>query len=108
MLTFSRLQNDRRELLALTGLTLPEFRHLLSAFARSYGRFAFGDQTVAGQPRRNFPGSGRKAALSSPEQKLLFILVYLKTYPLQTLMGELFGLRQPAVNKWIHRLLPIL
>ena len=43
-----------------------------------------------------------------PEQKLLFLLVYLKTYPLQVLMGELFGLSQPGVNYWIHRLLPVL
>ena len=43
-----------------------------------------------------------------PEDKLLFILVYLKTYPLQAVMGELFGLSQPQVNYWIHRLLPVL
>ena len=46
--------------------------------------------------------------MHSPEQKLLFLLVYLKTYPLQTLWGELFELSQPRVNYWIHRLLPIL
>jgi hypothetical protein len=28
----------------------------------------------------------------------LFILVYLKTYPLQAVMGELFGLSQPVVS----------
>jgi hypothetical protein len=38
----------------------------------------------------------------------LFLLVYLRTYPLQVIMGELFGLSQPAVNSWIHRLLPVL
>jgi DDE superfamily endonuclease len=38
----------------------------------------------------------------------LFLLVYLRTYPLQVIMGELFGLTQPAVNSWIHRLLPVL
>jgi len=38
----------------------------------------------------------------------LFILVYLKTYPLQAVMGELFDLSQPQVNYWIHRLLPAL
>ncbi len=44
--------------------------------------------------------------LATAEQQLLFILVYLKTYPLQVVMGELFGLSQPSVNQWIHRLLP--
>jgi hypothetical protein len=46
--------------------------------------------------------------LSGPEQKLLFLLVHLKTYPIQALMGQLFGLSQPGVNYWIHRLLPVL
>jgi hypothetical protein len=34
--------------------------------------------------------------------------VYQKTYPLQTLLGEVFGLSQSQVNRWSHRLLPIL
>jgi hypothetical protein len=46
--------------------------------------------------------------LHTPEQKLLFLLIYLKTYPLQTLLGELFELSQSGVNYWIHRLLSIL
>jgi hypothetical protein len=46
--------------------------------------------------------------LHRPEDQLLFILVYLKTYPLQVVMGELFELSQPRVNSWIHRLLPVL
>jgi len=35
-------------------------------------------------------------------------LVHQKTYPLQTLLGEVFTLSQPRVNEWVHRLLPIL
>jgi hypothetical protein len=46
--------------------------------------------------------------LRRPEQKLLFLLVYLKTYPLQAVMAELFGLSQPGVNYWLQRLLPVL
>ena len=38
----------------------------------------------------------------------MFLLVYLKTYPLQAVMGELFDLSTPQVNYWIHRLLPVL
>jgi hypothetical protein len=38
----------------------------------------------------------------------LVLLVYLKTYPLQVIMAELFGLSQPRVNYWLRRLLPIL
>jgi hypothetical protein len=42
------------------------------------------------------------------EQKLLFALVYQKTYPLQALIGEVFGLSQSRANDWIHQLLPVL
>jgi hypothetical protein len=46
--------------------------------------------------------------LEQPEDKLVFLLVYLKTYPLQAVLGELFDLSTPQVNYWIHRLLPVL
>src|SRR3954452_2470449 len=108
MITYSALQSNRREFLALTGLTLQEFQLLLSAFTAAYDRRYPKDRTLADRPRQRGAGGGRKGVLHGPEQKLLFLLVYLKTYPLQVLMGELFGLSQPGVNYWIHRLLPVL
>jgi hypothetical protein len=39
---------------------------------------------------------------------LLFILVYLKTNPLQVAHGVMFGLPQGKTNQWIHVLLPVL
>ena len=108
MMTYARLQSDRREFLALTGLTLQEFQLLLNAFTPAYERRYPKDRTLADRPRQRCAGGGRKGVLDCPEQKLLFLLVYLKTYPLQVLMGELFGLSQPGVNYWIHRLLPVL
>jgi Helix-turn-helix of DDE superfamily endonuclease/DDE superfamily endonuclease len=106
MVTYTELRTDRRKFLALTGLTLSEFQLLLPAFARADERLYHPDLTLAGQPRQRFAGAGRKAVLHSPEQKLLFLLVYLKAYPLQAVLSELFGLSQPRVNHWIHRLLP--
>jgi len=108
MLTYSAIQSDRRGFLALTGLTLKEFQLLLNAFTAAYDRRYPEDRTLADRPRRRCAGGGRKGVMTRPEQKLLFLLVYLKTYPIQALMGELFGLSQPGANYWIHRLLPIL
>ena len=62
---------------------------------------------MTGKPRKRRAGGGRKGVLQETEQKLLFILVYQKTYPLQTLLGEGFALSQPRVNEWVQRLLPI-
>jgi hypothetical protein len=38
MITYTELRRDRKRLLALTGLTLPEFELLLPVFARSHER----------------------------------------------------------------------
>ena len=108
MLEYTKLKQNRRKLLALTGLTKKEFQALLPAFIKAYERLSQGDQTLAGQPRQRSVGGGRPGTLKTPEQKLLFILVYQKTYPLQVVMSELFGLSQSSVNHWIHRLLPVL
>jgi hypothetical protein len=42
------------------------------------------------------------------EDKLLFILVYLKQAPTQEIQGSLFGMRQSKANMWIHLLHPVL
>jgi Helix-turn-helix of DDE superfamily endonuclease len=108
MLTYAKLKRNRRKCVALTGLTPKEFAVLLPAFARAYAEHYPAEKTVTGKPRQRQVGGGRKSGLHEPEQKLLFILVHQKAYPLQTLLGEVFEVSQPRVNEWIHRLLPIL
>lgn len=108
MLTYAQAKSNRRKFLALTGLTPKEFKLLLPAFERAYAGAYPATKTLSGAPRQRHAGGGRKSALGTPEQKLLFVLVYLKTYPLQILLGEVFELSQPQANEWIHRLLPVL
>ncbi len=108
MLEYTELKRNRRRFLALTGLTLKEFRALLPFFVQAYGRTYEGDKTVAGEQRQRQVGGGCPGTLTTLEQKLLFILVYQKTYPLQVVMGELFEMSQSSANHWMHRLLPIL
>jgi len=108
MLTYTKLKRNRRKCVALTGLTPKEFSVLLPAFARGYAEQYPAEKTMTGKPRKRRAGGGRKGVLQETEQKLLFILVYQKTYPLQTLLGEVFALSQPRVNEWVQRLLPIL
>ena len=108
MITYKALQADRRQFLALTGLTLSEFQRLPTVFPQAYQQHYPANQTAEGQPRQRAVGAGCKGRLEQSEDKLLFLLVYLKTYPLQAVMSELFDLSQPRVNYWIHRLLPVL
>jgi len=46
--------------------------------------------------------------LPTPEDRLFFLLTYLKTYSLQVVQGRLFGMGQSKANQWIHILLPAL
>jgi hypothetical protein len=108
VLEYKQLKKNRRKFLALTGLTPKEFRLLLPAFCEVYEHAHAGDTTQSGTVRQRTVGGGRKGQLQTPEQKLLFILVYQKAYPLQTLLGEVFALSQSRVNYWVHHLLPLL
>ena len=104
-MTYARIKDKPKKLLALTGLTRPEFEALLEAFNKVSASPP--NVTQHGQPRQHQAGGGRKATLRLNEDRLLFILVYLKTYPLQEIMAELFAMEVSKVNEWIHRLLPL-
>jgi Helix-turn-helix of DDE superfamily endonuclease/DDE superfamily endonuclease len=108
MINYQTLSGQRRPFLALTGLTTAEFQNLLPAFERAYARAYPADRTAAGQPLQGWPGGGRPSVLAGGADKLLFLLVYLKTYPLQVVLGKLFGISTSQANHWLHRLLPVL
>lgn len=108
MLEYTQLKRNSRKFLALTGLTVREFKVLLPAFITAYEKKYAGNKTLARRKRKRQVGGGRQGQLKTGEQKLLFILVHHKTYPLQVVLGELFGLSQSRANAWVHRLLPIL
>ena len=107
-MTYAQLRRNRRRCVALTGLTPKEVMELLPAFAHAYAEHYPAGKTLSGKPRQRRAGGGRKGGRHETEQKLVFILVQQKAYPLQTLLGEVFELSQSRVNEWIHRLLPIL
>lgn len=108
MLTYAQLKDHPRRFLAVTSIRLDEFEALLPAFAEAYAATHAATHTQAGQPRHRQTGGGRKAQLATLEDKLLFIVMYHKTYPTQTVHGLQFGLGQSQTSDWIQRLLPVL
>jgi hypothetical protein len=108
MLTYDDLKEKPKKFVSFTSLTAEEFNVLLPAFERAYLKKHPASKTMTGKARKRKSGAGRKGSLASIEQKLLFALVYQKSYPLQSVMGELFGIGQSQANEWIHHLLPIL
>lgn len=106
MISYDQIKNNPQILLAFTGLTQTEFEELLlSCIKVSYQTE---QKRQAKQKRKRRPGGGRKAHLNTMADQLLFILFYLKTYPIQEVQAFLFGMSQGQANEWIHRLARIL
>ena len=108
MLTYEELHQKPREFLSATGLHPEEADRLLVEFEIAYEAVYPSNKTKAGKVRNRQAGGGSKGNLATMGDKLLFILVYDKTYPLQSMQGLHFGLSQGRTNYWIHHLQPAL
>jgi DDE superfamily endonuclease/Helix-turn-helix of DDE superfamily endonuclease len=107
MLRYKELIQNPCRFLALTGYTVDEFRALCSFFRVRFlayvARF-----TLEGKPRQHRTYSTYKnSTFPTMEDMLLFILNYMKTYPIQQTQAQLFGVQQSQANQWIHLLLPL-
>lgn len=92
----------------LTGFTIEEFLALLPIFTTHFLAFV-STKTLTGQERKKRSyATYKNSRLPSMEDKLLFILVYLRHAWTQDAHGVFFGMSQPETHKWIHLLSPIL
>jgi len=105
---FADLQSRPTEFLDFTSLTLDEFPQLVPPFAEAF-QARMATWRLDGTPRtaRQF-SVYKNCPLPTPEDRLFFLLTYLKTYSLQVVQGRLFGMGQSKANQWIHVLLPVL
>jgi Helix-turn-helix of DDE superfamily endonuclease len=105
---FTDVQARPTEFLDFTSLTLDEFQLLVPPFEAAFQAHMV-VWRLDGKPRtaRQFTVY-KNCPLPTPEDRLFFILVYLKTYALQVVQGRLFGMGQSKANQWIHMLLPAL
>src|SRR5512133_3354135 len=107
-LRFTDVQTRPTEFLDFTSLTLAEFQQLVEPFEAAF-QAHLATWRLNGKPRtaRRFTVY-KNCPLSTPEDRLFFILTYLKTYALQVVHGRLFSMGQSKANQWIHVLLPAL
>ena len=105
---FADLQARPTEFLDCTSVTLDEFQQLVPPFEAAF-QAHMAAWRLDGKPRtaRRF-SVYQNCPLPTPEERLLFILAYVKTYSLQVVQGRLFGMGQSKANQWIHVLLPAL
>jgi len=107
-LRFADIQLRPTEVLDLTSLTVDEFQRVVLPFEAAF-QAHMAQWRLDGRPRtaRRYT-TYKNCPLPTPEDRLLFILVYLKTYPLQVVQGRLFGMGQSTAHQWIHVLLVVL
>src|SRR6516165_3310977 len=105
---FTDVQDRPTEFLDFTSVTLDEFQQLVPPFEAAF-QAHMAAWRLDGKPRtaRRF-SVYQTCPLPTPEERLLFILAYVKTYSLQVVQGRLFGMGQSKANQWIHVLLPVL
>jgi hypothetical protein len=92
------------KLRSMTGMTADEFHALVPIFHTAFEAY-MKRRTIDGHVRycRRYV-SYANSPLPTTEDKLLFILTYLKQNPTQVMHGHIFQMIQSNVSKWVHLL----
>ena len=108
MINNKTLSQTPRKFLAMTGYKVKEFEALVPYFRAEFEHHV-AIYRLDGKKRTTRRYSEYKnSPLPTIEDKLLFILIYLKQGSLQEAHATLFEMHQPNANTWIHLLHPIL
>lgn len=99
--SYETAKENNATFLALTSLTIAEFTKLCIDFAKIWKAYTKQDEK---DPKKG----GRPYTLKTMEDRLFFILFYLKAYPLQEEIAYAFDISQGEANFLIHQLSNIL
>lgn len=102
MLSYESIKDKPKLLTVMTSLNKEEFEDLCDLFEQAW------DEYKENEGYHDESQGGRKPVLKTPDDKLFFILFYMKLYPLQEVIGYLFGMSQSQANYWIHVLSQVL
>ena len=106
--SYHQVQEHPKLLLAMTGLTRAEFYPLLPHFQYAWDQYVQ-QHYVDREDRQRQYGAGRsETTLVTLEDKLLFILYYVKVYPLQAILAFELGMVHSTANEWMHILSEVL
>jgi hypothetical protein len=105
---FDTILQQERRLRAFTGLDTATFTSFLPHFTLTMERY-LQHTTLDGYVREGERAiTYANSPLPTPQDRLLFILTYLKQNAIQEVHGQLFGMSQSNVSKWVRLLLDIL
>lgn len=89
---------------ATTGLTIGEFHVLVEDFTYYYHEH----EAKRKKLRKRKRGGGRGSKLTTIEEKLFYLLWYMKTYPTFDVASFWVGFHRSNACEWVHTLLPVL
>jgi hypothetical protein len=106
---YTTYQNNEKSLRSLTSLSPTQFRDLLAYFEEAHNTY-FSQYDMNGNYRDNRRGFViyKNSPLPTVEERLFFILVYLKNNPLQEYHAACFGMDQKHCHSFIRVLYRIL
>jgi len=91
-----------RSMRSITGMTIQQFQNLNILFFEEI-------KIIRNKKKRQrAEGGGRKGVLRYSEEKLFFILLYLKIYPTYDFVGILFQVDRSQPCRWVKFFIPIL
>jgi hypothetical protein len=108
MLRYASEKDKTNRIVTLTSLTVEQFEQLVEPFEQAFVRY-MSQWTMEGKPRtaRAYTAYAN-SPLPTSEDRLFFVLSYMKVASVQVAHGALFGMTQSNANKWIHILLCVL
>ena len=101
LFSYESAKTNEKAFSSMTSLTVNEFDELCVIFSQCWNDVT---QAKTKDPQKG----GRPPVLKTAEDRLFFILFYLKTYPLQEVLAYSFGISQSEAHKQIHLLSDVL
>ena len=108
MFSYHQVKEHPKLLLAMTSLSCAEFHQLLPHFQYALDQYVTQYYVDRDNRQRQYGAGRSESTLVSLEDKLLFILYYVKVYPLQEILAFEFGMVQSTANEWIQILSDVL
>jgi hypothetical protein len=102
---YARLSRHPQVFKAMTGLTVPEFDRLERDLRP---RYVAAERTRLSRPTRHRAIRSGHAFTLAVQDQILLVLVWLRQYPTQEVLGYLFDVSDSTVSRTVARLLPVL
>jgi Helix-turn-helix of DDE superfamily endonuclease len=106
--SYHKVKEHPKLFLAMTGLNHAEFHQLLLHFQYAWDQYVTQHYVDRADRQRQYGAGRSESTLVTIEDKLLFILYYVKVYPLQEILAFEFGMVQSTANEWIQILSEVL